>query len=141
MSDGPWGADDSSDSTTLTNFEITQNDHIYSGNGYRVERNISLEATTSSYVSAYRAFTPRFKSVDLSDFDGFEPGKSDLINESDDWLFNSNLEYLEYITGPVKLIVILLTKKINVFQLFNSGGLAPWQNMALNKMAHHHYTS
>lgn len=72
MSDGPWGADDSSDSTTLTNFEITQNDHIYSGNGYRVERNISLEATTSSYVSAYRAFTPRFKSVDLSDFDVLE---------------------------------------------------------------------
>jgi hypothetical protein len=72
MSDGPWGVDDSSDSTTIDNFEITQNDHIYAGNGYRVERNISLEATTSTYIAAYRAFTPRFKPVDLSDFDVLE---------------------------------------------------------------------
>ena len=72
MSDGPWGVDDSSDQTTVNEFKITQNDQSYSGDGYSVERNISLEATTSTYVAAYRAFTPRFKAVNLSNFDVLE---------------------------------------------------------------------
>ena len=67
MSDGPWGVDDSSTGTTIDKFEISQNDDIYSGVGYRVERNITLEAKTSSYVAAYRSFTPRFKAVNLSE--------------------------------------------------------------------------
>ncbi len=72
MSDGPWGVDDSSDQTTVNEFKITQNEQSYSGDGYSVERNISLEATTSTYVAAYRAFTPRFKAVNLSNFDVLE---------------------------------------------------------------------
>ncbi|WP_334056897.1 T9SS type A sorting domain-containing protein [Polaribacter sp. P097] len=72
MSDGPWGVDDSSTGTTIESFDISQNDEVYSGNGYRVERNIALEANTSTYVAAYRAFTPRFKSIDLSEFDVLE---------------------------------------------------------------------
>jgi hypothetical protein len=72
MSDGPWGVDDSSTGTTIDKFEISQNDDIYSGVGYRVERNITLEAKTSSYVAAYRSFTPRFKAVNLSEHKVFE---------------------------------------------------------------------
>ena len=72
MSDGPWGVDDSSSGTTLDAFEITQNDEVYMGSGYRVERNIALQATTSTYVAAYRAFTPRFLPVNLSEFDVLE---------------------------------------------------------------------
>lgn len=72
MSDGPWGVDDSSDDTTIESFTISQNDNIYTGSGYRVERNIALKAKTKSYVAAYRAFTPRFKAVDLSSFDVLE---------------------------------------------------------------------
>lgn len=72
MSDGVWGNDDSPEGTTVNKFEITQNDNIYNGDGYRVERNISLKATTSEYVAAFRSFTPRFTSVDLSEFDVFE---------------------------------------------------------------------
>ncbi|WP_299050292.1 T9SS type A sorting domain-containing protein [uncultured Polaribacter sp.] len=72
MSDGPWGVDDSSEDTTIDAFLISQNEQLYTGNGYRVERNIALKATTKSYVAAYRAFTPRFKAVDLSDFDVLE---------------------------------------------------------------------
>jgi hypothetical protein len=72
MSDGVWGKDDSATETTVNNFSITQNDNIYTGSGYRVERNISLEATTSSYVAAYRSFTPRFTSINLSEFDVIE---------------------------------------------------------------------
>ena len=72
MSDGPWGSDDSSDGTTINNFEITQNNDVYTGLGYRVERNINLVAETSTYVAAYRAFTPRFTPVDLSAYSALE---------------------------------------------------------------------
>lgn len=72
MSDGPWGVDDSSEDTTVTSFTISQNNQIYTAGGYNVERNIALTANTKSYVAAYRAFTPRFKAVDLSHFDVLE---------------------------------------------------------------------
>ncbi|QXP62953.1 T9SS type A sorting domain-containing protein [Polaribacter sp. HaHaR_3_91] len=72
MSDGVWGSDDSPEGTTINEFEITQNDNIYTGNGYRVERNIALRASTSEYVSAFRSFTPRFTTVDLSMFSTLE---------------------------------------------------------------------
>ncbi|KGL58540.1 T9SS type A sorting domain-containing protein [Polaribacter sp. Hel1_85] len=72
MSDGVWGNDDSPEGTTVNEFSITQNDNIYAGSGYRVERNISLKATTSEYVSAFRSFTPRFTAIDLSDYDVLE---------------------------------------------------------------------
>ncbi|MCL7765268.1 T9SS type A sorting domain-containing protein [Polaribacter sp. Z014] len=72
MSDGVWGKDDSPSGTTINEFEITQNDNIYTGSGYRVERNIALKATTSEYVSAFRSFTPRFTTVDLSNFSTLE---------------------------------------------------------------------
>ncbi len=72
MSDGPWGVDDSSEGTLVEKFTISQNENSYLENGYSVERNIALEAKTSTYVAAYRAFTPRFKSVNLSEFDVLE---------------------------------------------------------------------
>ncbi|WP_430928514.1 DUF6923 family protein [Polaribacter marinivivus] len=94
MSDGVWGADDSSNETTLDKFEITQNEDIYVGSGHRVERNISLEATTSSYVAAYRSFTPRFMPVDLSQFDALE--------------FNAN--------GTGELEITIIKKSINEWE-------------------------
>ena len=71
MSDGPWGVDDSSEDTNVTSFEISQS-RLNTTNGYNVERNIALKATTKSYVAAYRAFTPRFKAVDLSAYNALE---------------------------------------------------------------------
>ncbi|AQS93890.1 hypothetical protein BXQ17_07390 [Polaribacter sp. BM10] len=81
MSDGVWGKDDSPEGTTVTNFEITQNESLYAGTGYKVERDIALKATTNSYVSAYRSFTPTFKTVDLSEYNALEfsaTGNSDV---------------------------------------------------------------
>ncbi|SHM81353.1 T9SS type A sorting domain-containing protein [Polaribacter sp. KT 15] len=81
MSDGVWGKDDSPEGTTVTNFEITQNENLYAGTGYKVERDIALKATTNSYVSAYRSFTPTFKTVDLSEYNALEfsaTGNSDV---------------------------------------------------------------
>lgn len=71
MSDGPWGIDDAATSTSVTNYEILPNTTLTSDNAYRVERNINLTAETSEYVAAYRALTPRFKAVDLSNYDTF----------------------------------------------------------------------
>ena len=72
MSDGVWGKDDSPSGTTINEFSITQNDNLYPGSGYRIERNIALKATTSEYVSAFRSFTPRFTAVDLSKYSTLE---------------------------------------------------------------------
>lgn len=80
MSDGVWGKDDSPEGTTITDFSITQNDDVYTGTGYRVERNIALKATTSEYVSAFRSFTPRFTAVDLSNYDVLEFDASGIGN-------------------------------------------------------------
>ena len=72
MSDGVWGKDDSPTGTTVSEFTISQNDEVYTGSGHRVERNISLKASTSEYVSAFRSFTPRYTAIDLSQYDVFE---------------------------------------------------------------------
>ena len=93
MSDGVWGKDDSSDGTIINTFEITQNENLYVGSGYKVERDIFLNATTNKYVSAYRSFTPTFKAINLSEFNALEfaaKGNSDveitIVKESiDKW--------------------------------------------------------
>ncbi|MFC2127162.1 DUF6923 family protein [Bacteroidota bacterium] len=72
MSDGPWGLDSSQDGTVVEKFEIKENEAVYTGQGLRIERDLSFEVKIKSYVSAYRAFTPRFRPVDLSGFNVLE---------------------------------------------------------------------
>ena len=68
VADAPWGLDNSAEGNTVDQYAITPNDQLYTGNGYRVERNVSLKATTQDYIGVYRALNPRFKAVDLSEF-------------------------------------------------------------------------
>ena len=68
MSDGPWGIDDSQADTTVDTYAVLPNDFNFDVNDFPIERNVVLKATTGSYVAAYRALTPRFKAVDLSDY-------------------------------------------------------------------------
>ena len=72
MSDGPWGIDDSQASTTVNHYTVSSNDIAFDENEFHVERNISLNATTSTYFAAYRALSPRFMAVDLSDYNSFK---------------------------------------------------------------------
>ena len=72
MSDGPWGVDDSQTSTAVTNYNISPNNFTFEDNDFPIERNVQLSATTSTYFAAYRALTPRFKPVDLSDYSSFK---------------------------------------------------------------------
>ncbi len=66
MSDGPWGIDDSDSSTQLSHYKVVPSNIEFDETEYAIERNIELTATTSNYVAAYRALTPRYESVDLS---------------------------------------------------------------------------
>jgi len=71
MSDGPWGIDDAATSTTVANYEVLPNETTFETDDFGIERNLNLTAETSEYVAAYRALTPRFKAVDLSNYDTF----------------------------------------------------------------------
>ncbi|WP_235989241.1 DUF6923 family protein [Psychroserpens algicola] len=72
MSDGPWGIDDSQQDTTVDTYAVIPNNYTYDVLDFPIERNVVLKATTSSYVAAYRALTPRFKAVDLSDYNSLK---------------------------------------------------------------------
>ena len=72
MSDGPWGIDDSQTSTEVTNYAISQNTNSFDAADFPIERNLSLSAYTSTYFAAYRALTPRFKAVDVTNYDNFK---------------------------------------------------------------------
>ncbi len=68
MSDGAWGVDDTPSSTIVTNFMVSPQTKLAEENEFVLERNVSLKATTSSYVSVYKSFTPTFQPIDLSGY-------------------------------------------------------------------------
>jgi hypothetical protein len=80
MSDGPWGIDDSQDGTTVGLYNVTENDYDFTSDEFPIERNVQLRATTNTYVAAYRALTPRFKAVDLSDYNSLKLSASGTGN-------------------------------------------------------------
>ena len=72
MSDGPWGIDDAQPTTTVINYTVSPNTLAFEANDFPIERNVNLVGTTSTYFAAYRALTPRFKAVDLTDYNSFK---------------------------------------------------------------------
>lgn len=68
MSDGPWGYDDAAPSTAINHFSIQTNNTEFTNEEYPIERNLELTATTSEYVAAYRALTPKFNPIDVSSY-------------------------------------------------------------------------
>lgn len=68
VADAPWGLDDSAEGTNVMHYAVKVNEETYRGEGYPIERNVDLEATTTNYVGVYRALSPRFAAVDLSDY-------------------------------------------------------------------------
>jgi len=80
MSDGPWGIDDSQQGTTVNAYNVTANNFNFEATDYPVERNVELRATTNTYVAAYRALTPRFKAVDLTNYNSLKLNASGTGN-------------------------------------------------------------
>lgn len=71
VADAPWGLDDSAETATADAYQVLPNDVSYMGEGYRVERNVYLKGITSDYLGVYRALSPRFAAVDLSEYNNF----------------------------------------------------------------------
>ncbi|WP_419211856.1 DUF6923 family protein [Maribacter sp. X9] len=69
VADAPWGLDSSSENTVVDKYEVLPVSEPYLGKGYPIERNISLKGTTQNYLGVYRAMSPRFAAVDLSDYE------------------------------------------------------------------------
>ncbi|GAA4884893.1 hypothetical protein GCM10023311_04260 [Flaviramulus aquimarinus] len=72
MSDGPWGYDAAAPSTNVINYTVQTNEAEFNDDEYAVERNINLKATTSEYIAAYRALTPKFNPIDLTVYNSFK---------------------------------------------------------------------
>ena len=72
MSDGPWGIDASRNGTEVSLYEVTTNTTEFETTDYPIERNVTLNAITDTYVAAYRALTPRFKAVDVTEYNSFQ---------------------------------------------------------------------
>jgi len=72
MSDGPWGVDDNASTTQILDYEINTNETIPLEGEYLIERNPYVKVQTQEYVSIYKAFTPRFKPVDLPHYNALE---------------------------------------------------------------------
>ena len=68
LSDGPWGVDDAQPNTTINRFEVSANTTNFENNSLPLERNIALKGSTSTAIGIYRALTPRFQAVDVSQF-------------------------------------------------------------------------
>ena len=71
VSDGPWGIDASGNNTVVQNYEVTRTDFEVSEDIYPVTRGVQVTATSTDYIAAYRALTPRFQAVDLSAYTTF----------------------------------------------------------------------
>lgn len=72
MSDGPWGVDDSQVGTEVSLYEVTTNTVDFDEDDYPIERNVELHAATNTYVATYRALTPRFSAVDLTNYNSLK---------------------------------------------------------------------
>ncbi len=68
VADAPWGLDDTAEATNTDEYKVETNANLYTGEGYRVERNVKLKGSTANYIAVYRAFSPRFIAVDLSEY-------------------------------------------------------------------------
>tara|TARA_B100001750_G_scaffold231123_1_gene228424 strand:+ start:227875 stop:230475 length:2601 start_codon:yes stop_codon:yes gene_type:complete len=68
VADAPWGLDASAEGTTVKTYQVLESTQPFMEEGYSVERNIELSGRTSSYIGVYRALSPRFAAVDLSEY-------------------------------------------------------------------------
>lgn len=92
LSDGPWGLDVQS-TTTVQSYEITENENDFDEATFPIERNLHLNATTSTYVAAYRALTARFQATAITAYNALQLNgrgtgdlKITLVKESiEDW--------------------------------------------------------
>ncbi|WP_296311098.1 ice-binding family protein [Winogradskyella sp. UBA3174] len=122
MSDGPWGIDDSQTETNVSLYNVTTNDFEFDTNDFAIERNVDLNATTSTYVAAYRALTPRFKAVDLAEYNSFKFSAEGNGNLEITFVKQSITDWEAQFKTTVTLTSIMQDFTINIDDLQNSFG-------------------
>lgn len=68
IADGTWGYDDQGSNSVVTNFTITSQESTYDSDVYGIERGIEVEANVKDYQNVFRSITPKWQSIDLSEF-------------------------------------------------------------------------
>ena len=68
MSDGPWGYDDAPTNMLVHTYEVNPNEAPFDKDEFPIERNIGFVGSTNTYMAAYRALTPKFSPLDLSEY-------------------------------------------------------------------------
>lgn len=122
MSDGPWGIDASQDGTEVIGYNVSTNTINFETLDFPVERNVDFRATTNTYVAAYRALTPRFKAVDLTDYNSFNLSAKGTGNLEITFVKESITNWEEQFKTTIALGSSLQDYTINIDNLQNNLG-------------------
>jgi len=71
MADGRWTVDETHQGASVIEYQIEPQETIELEGGYIVERAIQVKAEVSDYLNIYRSLDPKYRSVDLSEFESF----------------------------------------------------------------------
>ncbi|MBC3845377.1 T9SS type A sorting domain-containing protein [Winogradskyella echinorum] len=122
MSDGPWGIDASQDGTEVTSYNVSTNTIDFEALDFPIERNVDFRATTNTYVATYRALTPRFKAVDLTDYNSFNLSAKGTGNLEITFVKESITNWEEQFKTTIALGSSLQDYTINIDNLQNNLG-------------------
>jgi hypothetical protein len=123
MSDGPWGIDDSQEDTVVSLYEVSVNDFEFQTTDFPIERNVTLEGTTSSYLAAYRALTPRFEPVDLTVYNNFMFSAEGTGNLEITFVKNSITNWEDQAKTTIALTNTLQEFILPISDFINSSGM------------------
>ena len=71
FADGPWGTEFDDNNNKVKSYEITSSDAVDDKTIYALNRNVSLEAEMNSSINIFRGLGPKFRPVDLDQYNNF----------------------------------------------------------------------
>jgi hypothetical protein len=89
LADGNWGLDKDASQTRIQKFEALNNpNRVYSEDEYPLYRDVELKATTTDYVSVYKALSPGTEPTDLREYKSLKfwakgSGKAEIVLTKD----------------------------------------------------------
>lgn len=128
MSEGPWGIDSSQAGTEVLFYNVTSNNFEFETTDFPIERNVELHATTNSYVAAFKALTPKFKAVNLTDYNSFKFSAKGTGNLEIAFVKESETNWEAQFKTTVGLTDVLQDYNISIANFQNSYGDEPQLN-------------
>ena len=71
FADGPWGTEFDNNKNEVKSYEISGSDAVEDNTIYALNRNVSLEAEMNSSINIFRGLGPKFRPVDLDQYNNF----------------------------------------------------------------------